>query len=156
MSSLTFTESKLMQRTATCHRGSLQITVTGEPEWVNLCHCKACQRRTGAVVHCGAYFSAAGVTIAGASKTYTRPADSGYEIRFHFCPECGSNVYWQASGFPRHCGVAVGAFADPTFLPPSFSVWEESMHRWLRLMPGIERFARGRTGKPLGTDEAAC
>ena len=145
-----------MERTASCHCGCLQVTVAGEPEWVNLCHCQACQRRTGAIVHCGAYFTAARVTIAGASKAYTRPADSGYEIRFHFCPQCGSNVYWRASRFPRHYGVAVGAFADPMFPVPVFSVWEESMHHWLRLIPDIVGFARGRIGKPLGIEEAAC
>jgi len=60
----------------------------------------------------------------GVSKIFTRDADSGYEIHFHFCPQCGSNVYWQASRFPLHYGIAVGAFADPAFPLPSFSVWE--------------------------------
>jgi hypothetical protein len=133
-----------MERTARCHCGALTVVAVGEPEWVNICHCKACQRRTGAVLHSGAYFAAAAVTINGASKTYNRPADSGYAISFHFCPECGSNVFWQASRFPRHYGVAVGAFADPTFPSPAFSVWEESRHRWLRLAPRVERFPQGR------------
>ena len=144
-----------MEGTAECHCGALRVTVIGEPEWVNICHCKACQHRTGAVIHSGAYFSAERVSVEGASKIYTRPADSGFEIGFHFCPVCGSNVYWRASRFPRYYGVAVGAFADPTFPAPAFSVWEESMHRWLRLTPGIERFDQGRIGKPLGTDQPA-
>ena len=118
-------------------------------------HCSACQRRTGAPVHSGAYFADSAVTVAGASKIYTRSADSGYKISFHFCPECGSNVYWQASRFPHHYGIAVGAFADPTFPAPSFSVWEELMHNWLRLPPGIERFIQGRIGKPLDADQTA-
>ena len=141
-----------MERTARCHCGALTVVAAGKPEWVNICHCRACQRRTGAVMHFGAYFTAARVAIVGAFKTYTRPADSGYAISFHFCPECGSSVYWQASRFPRHYGVAVGAFADPTFPSPAFSVWEEAMHRWLRLAPGVERFPQGRIGKALDAD----
>jgi hypothetical protein len=138
-----------MERTAQCHCGDLRVVVAGKPEWVNLCHCKACQHRTGSVVHTGAYFMAAAVMVTGDSRVYARPADSGYEIRFHFCPRCGSNVYWQASRFPQHYGIAVGCFADPSFPAPSFSVWEESMHRWLETPRAIERFTQGRIGQPL-------
>ncbi|MCW5747320.1 MAG: GFA family protein [Alphaproteobacteria bacterium] len=139
-----------MQRTAQCHCGALRVTAVGEPEWVNACHCKACQRRTGTVLHVGSYFPETAVEITGVSKAYARPADSGYEIRFHFCPDCGSNVYWKASRFPDHWGVAVGAFADPMFPAPSFSVWQESKHPWLSLSDALPQFVQGRIGAPLG------
>jgi hypothetical protein len=144
-----------MQRRAQCHCGALQVMATGEPEWVNVCHCKACQRRTGAVMHSGAYFASSRVLIEGATKVYSRPADSGLEISFHFCPQCGSNVYWRASRFPDHYGIAVGAFADPAFPAPGFSVWEEAMHAWLGLSPDIARFVHGRIGPPLGRHDPA-
>ena len=140
-----------MDRTAQCHCGALRVVASGEPEWVNLCHCKACQRRTGAVVHSGAYFAKPSVRIEGASTRYARGADSGYAIAFEFCPTCGSNVYWQASRFPDHWGIAVGAFADPGFPAPTFSVWEESKHGWLEAAPTAQHFRQGRTGPPLGT-----
>ena len=139
-----------MERIAQCHCGSVRVYVVGRPEWVNLCHCKACQRRTGGLIHCGAYFRTDLVRIEGISRIYSRSADSGFEIHFHFCPDCGSNVYWMASRFPRHYGIAVGAFADPDFPEPSFSVWQESMHRWLSLPDRIEQFEQGRVGVPLG------
>jgi hypothetical protein len=104
-----------MKRTARCHCGSLVVYVSCEPEWVNVCHCIACQRRTGTVLHAGAYFPLAQVRIEGISTSYGRPADSGYEMSFCFCPVCGTNLYWHATRFPEHLGVAVGAFADPTF-----------------------------------------
>jgi hypothetical protein len=144
-----------MERTAQCHCGALRLAVSGEPEWVNLCHCKACQRRTGAVVHSGAYFAKALVRIDGPSKAYARSADSGYAIRFQFCPDCGSNVYWEATRFPGHWGIAVGAFADPDFPPPSFSVWEASMHPWLHNPPAMTRFVQGRAAPALGRADPA-
>ena len=139
-----------MERLASCHCGALRVTANGEPEWVNACHCKACQRRTGAIVHGGAYFAVPDVRIEGATKTYERPADSGYRMSFHFCPECGSNVYWQASRFPSHYGIAVGAFADPDFPLPAFSVWQEFRHRWLSMPAEVAQFEQGRIGPPLG------
>lgn len=144
-----------MDRTAQCHCGALRVSVSGAPEWVNLCHCKACQRRTGTVLHVGTYFPQDRVRIEGASTTYARGADSGYEMRFHFCPDCGSNVYWRASRFPDHWGIAVGAFADPTFPGPSFSVCEESMHPWLDLLGDLPRFKQGRVGPPLARRDTA-
>jgi len=43
----------------------------------------------------------------------------GYPIVFHFCPECGSNVYWEPRGKPEVFAVAAGAYLlIPRFLPP--------------------------------------
>ncbi|NKB60582.1 MAG: aldehyde-activating protein [Alphaproteobacteria bacterium] len=137
-------------RTALCHCGKLRLTATGEPEWVNLCYCQACQRRTGAPLHAGTYFAADRVEIDGDSKSFARPADSGYTMTFRFCPHCGSNLYWLASRFPRHIGVAVGGFADPEFPAPSFSVFEKWKHPWLGNSETMDQFPEGRTGPPLG------
>jgi hypothetical protein len=81
-----------MERTAECHCGQLQVIAAGEPEHVYVCHCKACQRRTGAVLHSGSRWLKTQVRVEGEHKVYGRPADSGFEIRFHFCPNCGSSV----------------------------------------------------------------
>ena len=37
----------MMERIGQCHCGSLRVIATGETDRVYLCHCKACQRRTG-------------------------------------------------------------------------------------------------------------
>jgi hypothetical protein len=37
--------------------------------------------------------------------------------------------------------IPVGAFADPQFPPPSFSVYEERMHGWVKMPDGIEHMA---------------
>jgi hypothetical protein len=68
----------------------------------------------------------------------------GNRIRFHFCPDCGSNLYWEGDRNPAVCGVAVGAFDPESFPPPSDSIWEASMHRWLGLPSGAVRHERGR------------
>ena len=134
-----------MERTACCQCGSLRATVmTGEPVAVNVCHCKACQRRTGAVMHSGAYFDKSQVRIEGPEKTYTRDATEGRTISFHFCPTCGSSVYWHLDLRPQHYGIAVGVFADPGFPPPSYSVWEETKHAWVTLPDGIRHFRQAR------------
>jgi hypothetical protein len=54
---------------------------------------------------------------------------------FHFCPVCGSTVYWEGEGFPGYVAVAIGTFADSTFPAPSIAVWEEARHPWVTLPP---------------------
>ena len=54
-----------MERTATCHCGQLRVIATGEPARVYLCHCKACQRQSGSVVHSGASWLKNQVRIEG-------------------------------------------------------------------------------------------
>jgi hypothetical protein len=43
---------------------------------------------------------------------------------------CASTVYWEPTGAQGFVTVAVGAFADPSFPPPRFSVYEERQHPW--------------------------
>jgi hypothetical protein len=66
-------------------------------------------------------------------------AESGNRLTFHFCPQCGSTVYWQNSGHPDVIAVAVGAFADPQFPWPRHSVYERSRHGWVHV-PDDRRF----------------
>src|SRR5215472_14880878 len=81
-----FRGGQLMERTAECHCGSLRAVASGDPEQVDLCHCKACQRRTGTAFHLGAAYLKARVRLEGDRQLYKREADTGYRIRFHFCP----------------------------------------------------------------------
>jgi hypothetical protein len=95
-----------------------------------MCHCIACQRRTGAPFGAQSRFLRSQVAVEGASTSYMRGADSGNTVSFHFCPTCGSTVYWELSGYPDLVAVALGMFADPAYPPPRVSVWEATRHPW--------------------------
>jgi hypothetical protein len=86
--------------TASCCCGRLQLQAHAEPLRVSVCHCLACQRRTGGVFATQARFDAGAVTLAGASKTFVRIGDEGGRATFHFCPECGTTVWYTADGLP--------------------------------------------------------
>lgn len=90
-----------MQRTGQCHCGSLRVITTGEPDRVYLCHCQACQRRTGTAFHFGATFPKEQVRLDGERKIYERDADSGYRIRFSFLPELRHHPLLGGGSQPR-------------------------------------------------------
>ena len=125
-------------RHAACNCGQLRLTCEGEPVRISICHCLECQRRTGSSHGVQARFASDQVTkIEGKATQYVRVADSGNPITFHFCPICGSTVYWELASQPDLIAVAVGAFADPDFPPPAISVWEKRRHAWAELSDKI-------------------
>ena len=85
-------------RTASCCCGQLQIDVQGEPEGVGVCHCFACQRRTGSVFAALAGFRAPFV-VTGKATEYVRTGDQGAKFRFRFCPVCGTNLFHTEEGY---------------------------------------------------------
>lgn len=129
-------------RTAACACGQLNVTCDGEPNIVSLCHCFECQKRTGSLFGVAAWYSSAHVRATGAASTYRRAGDSGKEIAFHFCPTCGTTLYWSSERRPDFTAVAVGAFADPKFGEPRRMVYTSRKHEWLPL-PAEDRIPPG-------------
>ena len=121
-----------MSRSAGCDCGALKVTCSAEPKLISLCHCLACQRRTGSPFGIAAFFNRSDVLVEGASTAYERPSESGFPVRFHFCQICGSTVFWEQQRKPDMIAVAVGCFADPAFPRPTQSVNAQSRHDWVQ------------------------
>lgn len=125
----------MSSRTASCVCGQLRVEVQGEPLGVGVCHCLACQQRTGSVFATLAAFRAP-YTLVGRATEFVRTGDQGAQFRFRFCPVCGSTVFHTEEGETGSVSVAVGAFADPDFPPPTSSVYDCRRHRWVQLPTG--------------------
>lgn len=121
---------------AACACNQMTVVCTGEPTSVSLCHCLACQKRTGSPFGIAAFFDRAQVAISGDSQEFTRASDRGFDVTFHFCPCCGSTVYWEPRRKPQSLAVAVGCFADPSFSAPRQAVYTEHQHPWLDVQIG--------------------
>ena len=132
-----------MLNQAKCSCGSLCVTVAAEPYAVVICHCRACQMRTGSVLGVGAYFDRAEVEIEGDAKHFERAVE---DRKFHsyFCPECGTSLYWESDLHPTGIGIALGCFEDPAAFTPSRSVWEVSKTDWLHLDSSVPGHVEGR------------
>jgi hypothetical protein len=123
-----------MMRTASCSCGQLSVTPVGEPKEITVCHCLGCQQATGSVFGVYAFWpKSACVSIVGDANGWRRASDSGSWVESHFCPMCGSTVYWCTELAPDEIGVAVGNFGDPGFPAPTSAVWDCRRHPWVRL-----------------------
>lgn len=128
-------------RTASCSCGQLRIEVKGEPTGIGICHCLACQQRTGSVFAALAGF-AGPFKVIGSATEYVRAGDQGAKFIFRFCPICGTNVFHTEEGEVDRVGIAVGAFADPSFPAPQLSIYDCRRHPWVQLPPGIVAFEK--------------
>ena len=131
-----------IERTATCGCGQLRATCTGEPGRISVCHCLACQRRSGSAFAAQARWPEAQVVQTGEFAEWTRVGDGGGRGTFRFCPRCGSTVTYVIDAMPGIVAVPIGAFADPSFPAPRFSVYEGRQHAWVAILGDhIERWA---------------
>lgn len=129
----------MSERRAECRCGALTATCTGEPVRVSVCHCLACQRRTGSAFSAQARWPEAQVSVTGEARLWSRTGDEGGACEYGFCPACGSTVFYRNGGLPGLIAIPLGAFADPGFPTPRFSVYEERRHRWVEIIgEGIE------------------
>jgi hypothetical protein len=130
-------------REAACHCGQLRLEVTGDPFVVSICNCLACQRRTGSAFGMQAAFNAGQVEITGRYKGFSRNSDEAdrKEHVFHFCPDCGSQVFYTEPAEPDLVVVSVGSFADPSFPWPTESGYDSRRHPWIRLPESVSQYA---------------
>jgi hypothetical protein len=128
----------MVERTASCRCGQLKAHASGDPARVSVCHCLACQKRTGSAFSAQVRFPRDQVRIEGESRDWVRTADSGHEVTYSFCPRCGSTVHYTGGNFPGLTAIALGAFDDPYFAAPNISVWERRKHGWVELSGPVE------------------
>jgi hypothetical protein len=128
----------MTSRESTCSCGQLRLSIEGDPVRISVCHCLACQKRTGSVFGVQARFAEDQVQLSGRHSKYTRTSDAGDERTFGFCPDCGSTVFFRTSQAPDVVGVPVGAFGDSAFPAPTISVFERRRHGWVTIPAEME------------------
>jgi hypothetical protein len=124
-----------------CHCGAIRYRVEGEPVYSALCHCADCRRHAGApMVGWTAYPAAALTVLKGAPKIY-RSSENG---RRHFCPDCGTGLfYYNEVALPGIADIQTATLDDPGAVAPQIHVqvaerigWMASAHE----LPAFDRY----------------
>lgn len=153
------TDNTIKTRVATCSCGQLTVTVTGpDPDRVVMCNCHLCQKQTGSPFSLQARYPNEQVTIKGKSTSWTFSPKEGDSpitgrtcagtngittsaadvVTSHFCPVCGSTVYYYRKSDTARTGIRVGSFADSTFPPPMGSGFEEYKYPWVMDIEAVQ------------------
>jgi hypothetical protein len=128
----------MTSRIARCACGALAASAEGEPIRISVCHCLECKRRTGSAFSWNAHWPEDQVSIEGDRASYGRSSDDGHWVLQHFCPTCGTMVFYEIERRPGIVSIPVGVFADLSFLAPAVEVYEERRCSWLPLLAPVE------------------
>lgn len=123
----------MAQHKASCSCGQLSLVYNGEIIKTSVCHCFECQKRTGSVFGVQTRLEKKKTVLQGQSKVFRRTGDEGSEISFHFCPVCGTTVYWEAAWLKESIIATIGSFCDPTLPAPTMQVYTNRKHHWVCL-----------------------
>jgi len=114
-----------------CDCGAITIAVQGRIVSMFQCACENCQRSTGSGHSSVALFEADAVRTVGATKSYSRSADSGATFTRYFCPECGGTVEAQSSRAPDLRIIPIGVFAGSNdWFTPNQLIFARSQMAW--------------------------
>lgn len=126
-----------------CSCGGVRYALTTAPMIVHCCHCRWCQRETGAAFALNAMIEADRVVVhAGPPIVVETPSASGKGQRISRCPTCFVTVWSNYSGAgDRVRFVRVGTLAEPDRLPPDLHIFTASKQPWVVLPPEARAFA---------------
>jgi hypothetical protein len=98
-----------------CLCGGLRYETTGEPVRVTICHCRFCQRATGAGHMVEPIFTLENFRLVrGTPHVYAHVSGgSGKQVYVHFCKACGTKLWLSFERFVGVAGVYAGTFDEP-------------------------------------------
>jgi hypothetical protein len=125
-----------------CDCRLIRYRMETRPLFVHCCHCRWCQRESGASFALNAMIESERVTNLGAEpELVLTPSESGRGQRIARCPECRVAVWSHYSGAgPLVKFVRVGTLDAPDLLPPDVHIFTASKQPWVVIPPGAAAF----------------
>lgn len=138
----------MQTRSGGCLCGAVRYESSGEPQFSLQCHCRDCQRASGAPHVAAVRMSSTAFRIVhGTPKRYVARADSGNDVTRVFCGDCGTPLYVQVSTRPDIVGVRVCTFDDPDWFRPEANIFMKSAQPWDHrdaAVPAFETYPGGK------------
>jgi hypothetical protein len=123
-----------------CHCGAVQYEMPAETIHKALCHCGDCRRHAGAPAVAWGLVGKEELRVEGKTSEYA----SSEHGRRHFCPQCGTGLFYTNEQiFPGQIDVQIATLDDPDAIRPDAQIqvaerigWMEGLDR----MPAFDRY----------------
>lgn len=128
-----------------CTCGAVRYRITRRPMFVHCCHCRWCQRETGASFALNAMIEADRLMLLqGSPEVVNTPSESGKGQKIYRCPNCRIALWsnYAGAGGAIHF-IRVGTLDDPDRLPPDIHIYTASKQPWVILpsdTPAVEEY----------------
>ena len=122
-----------------CLCGAVRYTLRTAPDWASHCHCRSCQKATGA-----GFATWAGVKEENFEVTHGRLAIwvSSPGVQRGFCDRCGSSLTYAGEGWPGEIAVLAATLDEPGIATPTAHVYVEHKLPWVRLDDDLTKYER--------------
>ncbi|ATE64293.1 GFA family protein [Rhizorhabdus dicambivorans] len=124
-----------------CLCGAIRYRVLSEPFDAGYCHCRMCQRFSGAPVMAYASIPRDDLLFETGEPVRRRSSDIGERW---FCGDCGSSLAMVVDDAPDLVDLALATLDDPIALPPNFHIWRESRIGWFDTIDALPRHEQAR------------
>jgi hypothetical protein len=122
-----------------CDCRTVRYRMTCSPLFVHCCHCRWCQRESGASFALNAMIESDRVELlSGKPEVVDTPSNSGLGQKIARCPKCLIAVWSHYVGAgPALSFIRVGTLDQPDHLPPDIHIFTSSKQPWVILPPGM-------------------
>ena len=116
-----------MKREGGCLCGAARYAVEGEPQETVNCHCRMCQKASGAAFITWATFAKEALRYTRGSPAHYRSSEGA---RREFCGNCGSQLVFRGDASDT-LDVSVASLDEPDSIAPVANTWTVSRRAWL-------------------------
>jgi hypothetical protein len=127
--------------TGGCQCGAVRYAIAAEPLRLYACHCRECQKQSGSAFGMSLIVSRAALALTqGATRVWSRRADSGRTIDCIFCAACGSRLWHEREGIDA-VSVKAGSLDAAVDFSRAIHIWTSRRLPGLVIPPDAEQFA---------------
>lgn len=124
--------------TGGCLCGAVRYRAGAEPLVVTHCHCRMCQKQSGAAFVTWVAFPVAHFAFTQGTPAAFRSSDKAQRT---FCTACGGTLTFRHSESAHQVDVAAGSLDDPSAITPKDHIWTSSQLAWAHLADHLPRHA---------------
>ena len=127
-----------------CQCGAVRYRLKASPLTVYNCHCKDCQRFSGAAWSMSMFVGDEDFEVlSGQTVRYERKADSGNVIAMHFCAHCHGLLWSTNPVLPGIKVARAGTLDNMDWAEPIGNIWTDSKAAWVKIDSALLNFQKG-------------
>ncbi len=128
--------------TGGCLCGAVRYEITALPKSTANCHCRTCQRASGAAFLSILFVASDSLHISGTFKEYPTLAARGNTLYQASCHICGSSLFALNSGFAAIRPVTAATLDAPSWFKPKLDMWVSEAQPWDLMDATLPKFPR--------------
>lgn len=126
--------------TGACLCGTVRYEISAPPVRSVLCHCRSCQKSSGAPYLALLFVPAAALSITGDYKEYPTLAASGNTVYRGFCALCGCALFGRNGTYTKYRPVTAATLDEPGIFKPQLDMWVADAQPWDIMDPDLPKY----------------